>query len=692
MTNGILYEEVAINSILYDKVISVTLYKKDTQQRTIRVHKSMGYGETRVKGKRVLFSSGNNDVLNNAVTEVGHAVTSTITFYEGNSYYTYSGYKGNKDRYTRHIAKGPVYKYNTMEDMKKGVHPDGSMMRTGDRAYVAETRKTWSVVATGSEESLLNSVVSSIEYKETLTIDCPDRGMKPDMSFSVNLLPGQNCYKAVLKIRNLNIANADIRLWDKMEVVAGYRNGDKAKFICPIFSSYIESPNPDGVTVFEGITVGQIESLMYDSSIEISFIQEKMKFLDLIKGVARCIMGDIEVHSALPQRWENQEITISKQKVYAENGLAVLNWLQSTVVSIVKEISQGKASAFVQLIGKDLSVIILNGENAVPVSIENIATLNMVRGAVYNGTALTVEAPWNPALKPGGLFFMPPQFIQGSHLPNVLKESDYRNVNNLYRVLTMSISFGTTNDNNVMSVLAIPAQYAGKIPDNKTTDMTPEMYAALKVSEREIEKGDILLREVGTLTGVEKAAMTVVTKETGVSMFDAHKNLPGFTFTDLTIDAGRTGNCLSLIGEYYCFKSENGPRLNREVKGVTSTCGRYYKSINELNEKAQARYQDGGILCSLLWWPLIAIATYWRWQEDEASGSSNNWAHIDLSNPDYIVNGKSLLIPVFSGYEALVAVKDVYKNAYKDYKDKYPSYSTAWRAAYYMLGGTDDIG
>lgn len=681
-----------IEKSLYDKVISVTLYKrKDTKIRSIKVYKTRGYGETHVKGKKVLFSNGKEDIDK----ATGFAVTSMIEFYEGSSYYTYSNPKKGKDRYVKHVATGPLYKYNTMDDMKKGVHPDGSLMQTGDRAYVIENRSRWTAVVTGSEEALLDSQVTSEGYRETLSIECPISGLKPDMSFSVNLLPGQNCYKAVLKIRNLNIHNADIRLWDKMEIVAGYREGSKARFVCPIFSSYIESPNPDGITVFEGITVGQVDTMMYDSLLEIHFNQEKMTLISMISQVARGIMDGINVHSTLPDDLNQLEITISKQVVYAENGFAVLNWLQTTVSSIIEEHTYGQASVLVQLINSDLNIMVLNGPNR-PASLdENVISLRMVSGATFNGTALTVEAPWDPALKPGDLFYMPPQFIQGSHLPNVLEPAAYVNEDNLYRALTMSISFGTTDGNNKMSILAVPAQYAGQISLNRTTEMLPEDYAALKTAELEYLKNGAKAIPVGEISNVEKTAMKVVEKKTGVSMFDAHKTLPGFaSFESLTIDSEITGSCLSVIGQYYCYKWDRGPKLN-EDKGTSKPAGRYHIPIPQLKDisaLAAAHPQSNGIPCHTLWWPLIAIATYWKWQEDELSGKSHNWMHINLDNPDYLVNGKSLYIPVFTDYSALRSIKNVYKDAYNDYKEKYPSYSIQWRAMYYLLGGTDDLG
>lgn len=677
---------------LYDKIINVTLYKKKGSKiRSIKVYKTRGYGETLVKGKKVLIANGENDIDK----ATGFAVTSTIEFFEGSSYYTYSNPKKGRERYVKHVATGPLYKYNTMDDMKKGVHPDGSLMKTGDRAYVIENRSRWTAVVSGSEEALLKSQDMTENYRETLSINCAVSGLKPDITFSVNLLPGQNCYKAVLKIRNLNIHNADIRLWDKMEIVAGYREGDKARFICPIFASYIESPNPDGLTVFEGITVGQVDTMMYDSLLEIHFNQEKMTLISMINQVAKGIMDNITVESTLPDKLNNLEITITKQVVYAENGFAVLNWLQNTVASIISEATAGLSSVLIQLIKNTLSIVVLNGENKAPLPNENIVSLRMVSGATFNGTALTVEAPWDPALMPGNLFYMPPQFIQGSHLPNVLEASSYTNEDNLYRALTMSISFGTVDGNNKMSILAVPAQYAGQMPVNMTTEMRPEDYAALKTAELEYLKNGAKSIPVGEKTKVETAAMKVVQKKAGVSMFDAHKELPFTAYESLTIDSDITGSCLSVIGQYYCFKWDRGPKLDVLLKGTSKPAGRYYVSSEQLpkiSALAVAHPQSNGIPCHTLWWPLIAIATYWRWQEDELSGKSNNWMHINLDNPDYLINGKALCIPVFTNYNALRSIREVYKDAYNDYKEKYPSYSIQWRAMYYLLGGTDDIG
>lgn len=679
---------------LYDKVISVTLYQKEVPQKTIRVSRPLSYGETKVKGKRIVYGTG-ADEMKHTATGYEYAVTATIEFYEGDSYYTYQNTKNGKDRYVKHIANGPLYKYDTMDDMKKGLHPDGSLMQTGDRLYVIEGRKRWTAVVTGSESGFTKEQVVNERYQERLKIECPESGLKPDITFSVSLLPGQNCYKATLKIRNLNIKNADIRLWDKMEVVAGYRNGGKARFTCPIFSSYIESPNPDGITVFEGITVGAMEHTMFDTLIELHFNQSEIPLGDLIVQTAKGIMDGIKVASSIPKEWESLTIHMSPQVVYAENGLAVLNWLQSTVSTIIEEQTQKESSVHVQLLDGTLSISVINGPNKVSVATDSIVQLNMVSGATFNGTALTVEAPWNPELKPGDLFYMPPQFIQGSRLPNVLDKSLFTNEDNLYRALTMSIVFGTTDGNNKMAILAVPAQFAGQTSFYRTTEMLPEDYAALKTAELEIDKKRARPIHVGTLSGVDKAALEVAETTTGVSMFDKHKQLPGFSFTSLTIDSPVTGSCLSVIGQYYCYDYTNGPRLDSSSKGTSKPSGRYYVPIDDLGKissKAAAHPQYGGIPCATLWWPLIAIATYWRWKEEEVSGTSNNWMHINLDNPDFIINGKALYIPVFSDYNVLRTVKDVYKDAYNDYKEKYPSYSIQWRAMYYMLGGTDDLG
>ena len=89
-------------------------------------------------------------------------------------------------------------------------------------------------------------------------------GIKPDISFSASLLPGELFHEVTLTIKNYKLPY-DIRKYTKMEITAGYRREvyDDSKedeiltrvFPIEIFYSYCMTPAPDSITVFKGIIV-----------------------------------------------------------------------------------------------------------------------------------------------------------------------------------------------------------------------------------------------------------------------------------------------------------------------------------------------------------------------------------------------------------------------------------------------------
>lgn len=694
-----------VETFLYDKEISVTLYKPP--KSTWPGFKSsivQGYQGGVLSGKKLLYNSNVGDIADVSPLDMQLPQTASIEFYEGSTAKVFAGYK--KDRSGKDVVtyrkikfSGNVHKVNTIEQMKTGRSSAGNMFMTGDRIYVVEDRTTWTAVLYKGGQELTYGEAEE-QYADTLTIATTNSGLKPDMALTISLLPGQNCYNAVLKIRNLNIDAVSIREWTRMEITAGYRTGKKVKFICPIFTSYIESPNPDGITTFEGITVGTAEDSVSTQFIEIRFVQNKMKLSDLIREVAPAISPNIEVDIMVDSKIMNEEITISRQTVYSQNGLAVLNWLQSTISAFVEAISLRlngeKTSIFMQLVDNRLEVIALNGPNKMVDKVRGVVNLDMVSGATFNGTALTVEAPWNPDLRPGGLFYMPPEFIYGSKLPNVLPTSDYRNESNLYRALTMSLAFGSVEGTNKMTILAVPAQWAGEIRNNKTTEMTGEMFAQTLAANTDIVQDSIEIGksdvDIGDLNKIDKAVAT------GKKMYDAYSGEALITAWGSWISVDINTDCLSVVLERYLIKDPTGPRLI-EGKGKNKET-RYYKTLedfeNESNAMAQSHFSNNGCWANAVWWPLVVVGTYWRRQIDIKAGVSNNWSKTDPKNPDSIDANKALYIPVFSTWTSMEAklksVRGIFKYAYQEYGKRYGDLANTWRTMYYYLGGTDDIG
>lgn len=703
-----------VESTLYDKEISVILYRPP---KTERVHYStqivQGYGETVLEGKKLLYTD-TGSLMKPSILGGSTPITTGIEFYEGHARKAFMGYKTGKDGKEVAVYKnirysGATYTVDTLEQMKTGRSTGGVLFKTGDRIRIKEDGSVWTAFVSGGFQGVSSISIDREdvieEPAETLTIKCTDSGLKPDIALSINLLPGQNCYGAVLKIRNLNLDSINIRAWTRMTIIAGYRTGKKAQYTCPIFASYIEAPNPDGITTFEGITVGVAEDVLNDQYIEIRFIQEQMSLRSLIEGVAKAISANVKVAIAIDDSIVSRTIKIEKQTVYAKNGMAVLSWLQSTVSAFVKEISSQEdgsyTSVFVQLVDDRLDVIALNGPNKMPEQVENVVNLDMVTGATFNGTALTVEAPWNPDLQPGGLFYMPPEFIYGSKLPNVLPTEDYRNEDNLYRALTISLAFASVEGTNKMTVLAIPAQWAGQIPNNKTTEMTGDMYARTFSGDISVTGKPVFVGETGSANASQVNNISKI-EPTNKQMYDTYGDavLTSFgAWTTLRIEPTK-GCSLSTILEYYLFDDPNGPHLKPYVAG-TNDESKYYLSKAELKNKGYTKaiehFQSDGIRANPTWWPLVAVCTYWRAQKDIKAGINHNWNfQAGPGNPDLIKAGYSLFIPTFTTWQNMIPqmqrIKDIWRYAYVEYGKIYGDLADAWRAMYYYLGGTVELG
>ena len=695
-----------LSQVLYDKEISVALYREpENTEPDYRISIPHGYEKNMLPNNKLswLMNKGNTTIGSKYPLPV---VLISMAFYRGTVRRVFVGYrnKGGKEYgvYKHIYATGGLYYLDTIDDMKRGVRPDGSLFKTGDRIRVKENGRLYNVVVDSGISEIDNSNnTEEEELAAVLYLNSTSEGLKPDMSLTISLLPGQNCYNAVLKVRNLNLADTDIRSWTRMVITAGYRTGSKATYICPIFASYIEEPNPDGITVFEGLTVGKAEGVVSNCFTEITFAQEKMKLIDLTKAVAQGISPSIKVECAIDDDIMNTEINISKQTVYAQNGMAILSWLQTTISKFIQNISTKNGdtepmSAFIQLDGDILQIIALNGPNKKPQKIHSIISLDMVSGATFNGTALTVTAPWNPSLKPGGLFYMPPEFINGSKLPNVLAADDYRNDDNLYRALTISIAFASVENANRMEILAVPAQWAGELPESMSTSMRADLLAQSlgKSIEKRITVGNTDGQELSAINNIGPQE-----DDTKNQMFDTNRDLIAIwgAWETLTIDSTK-GNCLSKILEYYFLVSPGGPKLQAYKKGDHNEAS-FYKDKKYFENKsykdAIEHFQSTGCSANVLWWPLTVVGTYWRKQSDEKAKVSNNWSKIDISNPNQIQEGRALYIPIWAGtwdsqLTKLTMIRDIWKWAYIEYRELYPELCNVWRAMYYYLGGPYD--
>ena len=223
-----------LEQTLYDKVISVTLYRRSKEVPALyKTIKPASVSESTVNGKRVLRKEATfvdkvvtHDPKQSQVQDgegTYYTQTGIIEFYQGSYRDVYVDtviVQGQYvDKYKRVRATGSLYTFDTLDEMKKGVRPDGSPFQTGDRVRILEDKSKWNVFVEGTISGAYTEEMVQLPA-QVLTLECTDHGMKPDMTLSINLLPGQNCYGATLKIKNFNLDAIDIRNWAVVVFIA----------------------------------------------------------------------------------------------------------------------------------------------------------------------------------------------------------------------------------------------------------------------------------------------------------------------------------------------------------------------------------------------------------------------------------------------------------------------------------------
>ena len=198
--------------------------------------------------------------------------------------------------------------------------------------------RTQSMITTGE--------VLDTDPLSVVTIDTTSGGLKPDIEFEIGELPGQNCYDCTLKIRNL-MYMSDIRKYKFMSITAGYKYGASytqsrtVTFSIAIFTGYQESPNPDGLTVFKGLTTGQVEGFLTTHRVSFHSYGE-MSLNDFIERAAlgasgyatkeqyvqasaRGEVGVLKVINRIPKQLGDEVMIPAQSKgIASSNGMAFL--------------------------------------------------------------------------------------------------------------------------------------------------------------------------------------------------------------------------------------------------------------------------------------------------------------------------------------------------------------------------------
>lgn len=293
-----------------------------------------------------------------------------------------------------------------------------------------------------------------------LSIITPRTGLKPTISLDVNLIPGESCYKCVIRIVNFN-TTLNLRTLTYVRVTAGYLHDySSITLFCPIFSAYQESPNPDGVTVINCLCVGQLSGFLEPRLIPVRIYDSPISWRRLITAVFEKTgaTGIDDIDYTMPAEILDYSFKSTMlSNCYADSGYALITWLGRELREFGKK-QNPPHNIVTQVYNKHVSIIDTTMCGA-PSDNELIIDLSMVSSASFTGAKLDVVAPWNPDLVPGTVFRMPASYYSAELTYNDIAESNYLGRANLYRALTVNVSFNTVETTNQMTILAIPIQY-----------------------------------------------------------------------------------------------------------------------------------------------------------------------------------------------------------------------------------------
>lgn len=320
-----------------------------------------------------------------------------------------------------------------------------------------------------------------------LTIDCPDNGPKPHMTLNTTQVQGGICFQTKLTIHNLAVSQPDIRRITRMVITVGYRGSFQQVLDCPVLTSYLASPMPDSEVVISGVAVGSVHGLLTPKKINMFFTKPKVTVGDLVRHTLDAVSSPYTVidTTELDNRPDlsEKEISVSVKSLYADNGLALVNWLNTQL----DVISNKTLKIFVN--NNKVVVRVLDKAQATNI-VENVHAINVdyVTDAKFTGALLQVTAPWNPEITPGGVIKMEGNFYEGESLPNELAAAAYlsltENYKHMYTVIMMSYNVDTNGDAS-MSFSAL-----------KTDSLLPSSYnmtSDIEAVAKEIANSDATL-------------------------------------------------------------------------------------------------------------------------------------------------------------------------------------------------------
>lgn len=510
---------------------------------------------------------------------------------------------------------------------------------------------------------------SSNDPNKVFPIITPVTGPKPDITVSFSMLEGEKtAYNIQVDIMNMvQDKSFNIYDYDLMEVEIGYRlNGTNENMMhtmtCAIFNSYAVSPNPNGVTTFIGIVGKHMRDIFVRKPIWVIMNKPSVTVGDLVGTVAHVIGHTASVPDAIKNYelfFRHSETDYSAGQVHykAENGAALLSWLQGVITQAGTAHNQ-RWSVYaynncLYVIG-DIEADGLELVKAVEITAMNAMTLT--------GNIVDVDAPYNPQVYPGALVVIRPNFFT-SALPNMTTNNlisvfdrNSRRAEQIYRVLTMEVKFGTYT-NNTMKFKAVGGSSVYTGSEDKI-DISMSNSAAREQAENTLHKH----QKKAIVTDMEAKTVRALSLGGNIdtptaAIIESNSSVHIHFGTYIPRVVGDLNTFLALSGTF----SSGGKTetvLNNTTTFASLASIHYegkvaYKSVDQTDNNAAppplepVTGESGGfdnpkIPCEYFA-PIIALATYNQYLTKGREDSG--FANVAECLTSTIPNGKSVIIP-----------------------------------------------
>ena len=254
----------------------------------------------------------------------------------------------------------------------------------------------------------------------TEVVSCPIIGQKPDISIKGELTPQLIISNMEMRITNLYLKNS-LDNYNSFSIQAGYANklGLEITGQVDLTNSYVESPSPDGVTVFE-LKVGNVTSWLTKT------INIAMEPNQTLGSVVNAIASQLGLTPVL-----NYINTLACPFYYnglAKDGLMKLKGMFPNLL--------------IRPDGNFLYVWRWDEGTGVTYIIENVTQ------AVKSAGGFTIVLPCDFSLRPGDTVIINPKYFKQQF-------GGQFNTSTKFLIATISYNFGTNNLWNSMNLVSV---------------------------------------------------------------------------------------------------------------------------------------------------------------------------------------------------------------------------------------------